>query len=89
MQVYVPEAMQSLLDCIHAVSSPSSTILLAYYKRFAEAGEQFWKLLPEYFDFEKIPERTFGAKPQPETLGIFSLKRRESPSKIREQQQSA
>ncbi|DBA97407.1 hypothetical protein WJX77_010391 [Trebouxia sp. C0004] len=71
--VYVPEAMQSLLECIHATSGPSSLILLAYYKRFAQAGEQFWKLLPDYFDFEKILEATFGAKAQPENLGLFKL----------------
>ncbi len=73
LQVYVPEAMQSLLECIHATSGPLSTILLAYYKRFAQAGEQFWKLLPDYFDFEKIPEATFGAKAQPDNLGLFKL----------------
>ena len=73
LQVYLPEAMQSLLECIHAVSGPSSTILLAYYKRFAPADEQFWKLIPRYFEFEKIPEATFGAKAQPDNLGIFRL----------------
>ncbi len=73
LQVYVPEAMQSLLVCIHTTSGPSSLILLAYYKRFAQAGETFWKLLPDYFDFEKIPEATFGAKAQPDNLGLFKL----------------
>jgi hypothetical protein len=73
LQVYVPEAMQSLLECIHTTSGPSSLILLAYYKRFAQAGETFWKLLPDYFDFEKIPEASFGAKAQPDNLGLFRL----------------
>ena len=65
--------MQSLLACIHATSGPSSLILLAYYKRFAQAGEQFWKLLPDYFEFKKIPETSFGAKAQPDNLGLFKL----------------
>ena len=73
LQVYEPDAMQSLLECIHAVSGPSSTILLAYYKRFAQAGERFWRLLPQYFEFEKIPETIFGAKAQPDNLGLFRL----------------
>lgn len=72
-QVYVPEAMQPLLECIRRVSTPASTILLAKYKRFAPASEQFWKLLPDYFDFTKVPEADFGAKPQEDCIGVFKL----------------
>ena len=72
----MPEAMQPLLECIQMVSTAASTILLAKYKRFAPASEQFWKLLPNFFDVTKIPEADFGARPQEDCIGIFKLVRK-------------
>lgn len=69
----MPEAMQPLFECIQTMSTAASTILLAKYKRFAPASEQFWKLLPDFFDVTKIPEADFGAKPQEDCIGIFKL----------------
>lgn len=66
--------MEPLLKCIQAVSSPSSLILFAKYKRFAPATERFWELLPLYFDVEKIPEATFGSAPQEDVIGIFQFR---------------
>ena len=62
-----------MLECIRSVSTPTSTIFLAKYKRFAPASEQFWKLLPDYFKCEKVPESAFGAKAQEDCIGIFKL----------------
>ena len=73
----MPEAMQALLECMHQVSGLSSTVLLAHYKRFAEASERFWELLPNYFACEKVPEGSYGAKSQPEHVGIFMLTRKQ------------
>ena len=66
------------MKCIQAVSSPSSIILFAKYKRFAPATQQFWKLLPQYFDVEKIPEASFGSPPQEDVIGIFQFWHRAS-----------
>lgn len=74
-QVYVPEAMEPLLKCMHTVSSPSSMVLLAHYKRFAEASERFWHVLPKYFSHEKISEASYGVKDQPDNIGLFVLKK--------------
>ena len=73
VQVYAPEAMEPLLKCIQAVSSPSSTIVFAKYKRFAPATKVFWELLPEYFEFEKIPEADYGSPAQEDVIGLFRL----------------
>lgn len=73
LQVYAPEAMEPLLKCIHAVSSSSSIILFAKYKRFAPATKRFWELLPQFFGFEKIPETSYGSSAQEDAIGIFRL----------------
>lgn len=69
--------MEPLLKCIHAVSSSSSIILFAKYKRFAPATKRFWELLPQFFDFEKIPETSYGSPAQEDAIGIFRLTRKQ------------
>lgn len=77
LQVYAPEAMETLLKCIQAVSTPSSTIIFAKYKRFAPATKRFWELLPLYFDWEKIPEASYGSPHQEGAIGLFRLRHKD------------
>lgn len=75
VQVYIAELMESLLQCMFNLSTPSTLVLFAYYERSATAGRVFWDLLPSYFSYEKIPEDSYGAGAHPGNLGLFSLKR--------------
>lgn len=77
LQVYAPEAMEPLLKCIQAVSSPASTIIFAKYKRFAPATARFWELLPLYFVWEKIPEGDYGSPDQEDAIGLFRLRHKQ------------
>ena len=73
-QVYAEELVPSLLQCMWHLTASSSTVLLAYYRRGAAAHELFWHLLPRHFEFSKIPEESYGAKPHPADVGLFALR---------------
>ncbi|KAK9839041.1 hypothetical protein WJX74_008313 [Apatococcus lobatus] len=72
--VYIVELVPALLHCLHALCKPHTVIYLAFYERSKAAADLFWSLLPERFTHTKIPEASFGMKPQADNLGIFMLR---------------
>lgn len=75
LQVYIEELMEPLVQCMHKLCSQKSTVLLAYYERSKAAGAVFWKLLPNFFTFQKVPEASFGAGAHPDHVGLFLLRK--------------
>ena len=75
VQVYIAELMQPLLECMHKLSSDGTFVILAYYERSASAAQEFWSLLPQFFNAVKIPEASFGASAQPDNVGLFQLRK--------------
>lgn len=78
-QVYIEELMEPLLKCMARLCSRDTLVYLAYYERSAAATKRFWSLLPRYFAYEKIDDKSYGAAEHGMDVGVFRLRLLENP----------
>lgn len=74
--VYDPKYVTQLVECMLSLSNPETLVLFAFYKRAEDSSAAFWKLLPQFFDIQKIPDEAFGMQNcSNESNGMFVLKK--------------
>lgn len=77
--MYIESLMEPLLKCMARLCNRETLVYLAYYERSAAATKRFWSLLPRYFAYEKIEEKSYGAAEHGMDAGVFRLRLLENP----------
>ena len=74
--VYLENIVEPLLSTFCALAGPSSFILLGYQIRSPEAHELFWRLCPDLFHVEKLPDEIFYLDYAFHDVAIFILRKK-------------
>lgn len=73
-QLYIESLVPALLECLRALSTPQTLIVIAIYDRSLRVSTKFWELLPAArLAVRKVPEEAYGSQAQADGIGIFIL----------------